>query len=1427
MARKCAWCGEAFSDGEVLLRHIEERHAPPSTSVAGKDQQSETVLRRKKKSGGKVQCDKCGKSMLRSSLRGHLQHVHRTQDIKCDTCGGTFNRVYELRMHKRVGRCGSRISMLKQKRKGVECKSLQCPKCRVAFKTIAKLTRHKLRKHPQPHARYVCVHCRKTFRSVGMRARHVLGCDKRRQRVDRYQRLRSRFMSGAAAVQEDTEESAWETRTAVQGNARIHLLHITHQDDLQMTCISNKSEISKVLKKDMQDLKRIKWYMTAHMKIQEGEKQAVGDSDIRYMRCAPIIILREDEVEDSVKQGIQGVLLSFENSSQEGSNILYERVEKIEVRVCKYAAIRGSSYLPLPNWLKNSRKGLINIQNFDDEKCFKYCIVAGINLPQRHPERVAHYRGNRGVPINMQGIKYPVRVTQISKFEGQNRNIAVSVFGLEEEKHIVPLRISKVPDRPHHIRMLLITSEEGESHYVLITDLSKLLGHSHNHHARLYYCDNCLTPMQSRVRRDEHQVRCLHFEAQAVRLPSEEDNILKFRNYGHQALHDYVIYCDLESMVVPYDTVLPDPQRSATSKTHVHKTCGFCYIVVGKDGKLVKEPVLQHGGDDVAKRLLMCLKEEERNIMENLRGVDWPLDMTEASEKAFQEATHCYMCNDPVPRQGVPKCRDHDHQIEVDNYRGCACSRCNLNLKRKQFIPVYFHCMSRYDIHFLISAIGELSDGTDLSCIPRTKERYVAVTWGNLRILDTFNFLSSPLEKLVADLKKEDLTLLIEMYPDEEKRELLSRKGVYPYSYFQEESTFLEKKLPPKECFKNDLTGEHISDEDYSHAQNVFKTFNMENLWDFHDAYLLSDVLLLGSTFETYRRSTMKHFKLDCAYYYSGPGLSWDAALLFTGQELSLITDIDIHEMVEQTVRGGVSIITHRLMEFNNPRLPNFDPSKEITWGLYADANNLYGLSLARNNPVSGFRFLTRQEINELDVMKIEENDSQGYILEVDLSYPPSLHKEHDAFCLAPEHYIPQYEELSPLQKRMIRMYNLPKKCNRKLIPNLKDKSKYCVYGETLKLYVSLGLKITHVHRVIKFEQKAWLAPYIMYNTEMRKKATSSFEKSLWKLYNNSVFGKTMESVRKRRNVDFTKQNAKFLKLVRSPLFHSFEIFDNDLVAVERRKGCVKLDRPIAIGAVVLDTSKAWMYNCYYNVLKKKFGSNVVSLLSDTDAWILSIKTEDLYKDLEELKAHFDFSDYPPENVLYSTENKKVMGKFKDELNGAVLAGVVGLRPKMYSFKTGDMMKCVAKGVPRSAVKNQLNYDDYKDCILKLKQKSVTFSRICTDQKHHVFTAFSTKRALSCYDDKRYISSNNKDTYAFGSVHIAELNEYDDDVSSDDEGAANLEELVDMLDLHVLPHSGDLENYDECETNRLCIVARSPLPWQNMEVAHSAVLVVR
>ena len=210
-----------------------------------------------------------------------------------------------------------------------------------------------------------------------------------------------------------------------------------------------------------------------------------------------------------------------------------------------------------------------------------------------------------------------------------------------------------------------------------------------------------------------------------------------------------------------------------------------------------------------------------------------------------------------------------------------------------------------------------------------------------------------------------------------------------------------------------------------------------------------------------------------------------------------------------------------------------------------------------------------------------------------------------------------------------------------KLIPTLSKKEKYVLHYRNLQLYIDLGLKVAKVHRVLEFNQSPWLKQYIDFNTEKRKNAKNAFEKDFFKLMNNSVFGKTMENIRKRVDVRLVTDEKKLLKYVSKPTYVSSKIFNENLVAVHKIKETLTLNRPAYVGMCILDLSKTLMYDFHYNYIKNKYGVKAKLLFTDTDSLTYEIEAEDVYQDFWKDKDRFDNGDYSKNSLYFDKTTKK------------------------------------------------------------------------------------------------------------------------------------------------------------------------------------------
>ena len=309
--------------------------------------------------------------------------------------------------------------------------------------------------------------------------------------------------------------------------------------------------------------------------------------------------------------------------------------------------------------------------------------------------------------------------------------------------------------------------------------------------------------------------------------------------------------------------------------------------------------------------------------------------------------------------------------------------------------------------------------------------------------------------------------------------------------------------------------------------------------------YILRQMLSCWQTFlKNLGKSCLKNYGLDPAHFYTAPGLAWKACSKKTKIKLELLLDPDMLLMFERGIRGGIAQSVNRWAKANNPYMgSDFDPNLSDKYLQYLDANNLYGWAISQALPTGGFCWVN---IKPDKISKLSKLKSKGYILEVDVRYPKELHDSHN---------------------------DLPFMCERmkingveKLIPNLYDKKRYVIHIRALNQALKHGLVLERIQRAIEFKQSVWMKEYIDFNTKLRTEATNDFEKDFYELMNNSVFGKTMENIRKHKNIKLATSRESYLKLVMKPNFKSGVRFDENLMGCEIGKIKVVMNKPVYLG---------------------------------------------------------------------------------------------------------------------------------------------------------------------------------------------------------------------------------------------------------------------
>ena len=855
----------------------------------------------------------------------------------------------------------------------------------------------------------------------------------------------------------------------------------------------------------------------------------------------------ENEVYNEMVEEIEEEIQKVQDA--EGSGWQFLKVIKLVLHTTRWDPINAGSYIDLPEALKN-KHAIINMKN-QDEECFKWCVLRALYPKDKNAERIDKDLKSKQDTLNMKGIRYPVNFRDIDRFESQNPEISITILGYNKDERVYPLKISRYTGCEHDITLLLIKDGE-KSYYCLVKNLSALLQSQINNHKGIRnICLNCFNGFNTPDSLNKHKEYCYNNECVKIVMPPP-GTYLRFKNFPHSEKAPFAIYADFESLIKPMDNCDPDPNKSYTKKYQKHEPISFSYYINSSiDG--VYKPILRKytktkPEDTDAMDVFIKWLEENVKAIANIEEKE--IIFTEEDRKQFNKASDCWICGEYL---GNDRVRDHCHF--TGRYR------CNLKYRKPKSISVFFHNLSGYDSHLFIKKLGSPDKKENIDCIPNNEEKYISfsktiktgqyinkkgeVKDKTFKIVfkDSLKFMSSSLGALVNNLPKDAFKNLLKYFTPKQA-EILKQKGFYPYEYMNTEEKFNDTKLPPREAFYSKLSGRGIKEKDYNHAWNVWNTFKMKTFKEYHELYNITDVLLLADVFENFRDICLKIYGLDPVYYFTAPGLAWDACLKMTNIDLELLSDPNMLLMFEKGIRGGISIISNRYGEANNKYMrKGFNKNKPSKYLMYLDANNLYGCAMSMKLPTHGFKWLSSGEMEKLfNNRVIQVWEKTPYILEVDLEYPENLHDLHNDYPFCPE----RVECKNGVEK---------------LIPNLRDKTKYIIHYKNLIQCLKAGMKLTKIHRGIKFIESDWMKPYIEMNTNLRTKAKNNFEKDLYKLMNNSVFGKTMENVRNRVDVKLVNTEEKFKKLVAKPNFRSRKIFSENLISVHMKKTSLTMNQ--------------------------------------------------------------------------------------------------------------------------------------------------------------------------------------------------------------------------------------------------------------------------
>ena len=519
----------------------------------------------------------------------------------------------------------------------------------------------------------------------------------------------------------------------------FELENISTKDPRMLSSIARNS-FTKKLAQLLNQKGSYKGYLTLRVELKERilqDGEEAYEFTQPYLNSTTTTILNELDIQDFYDQAVEEILNRIAKWISKGSGWVIERILNFYLNIVSYVPLKGRSYFPLPEELRNSRKGLINIKNDDNER-FRWCHVRHLNPVKKDPQRITQKDRAVAKTLDYTGVTFPVTIREMGKIEKQNKiNINAYVYN-EDGKYVSPIRNSETAYEDT-LNVLLIereTEKEYKQHYVYIKDFNRLNYNVNKHKNKKHFCLHCLQPFYSEDCLEAHKGDCLIVNGtQKIVMPNEGSRV-QFHNYQNRLPVPFIVYADFEAITRKIDSCSPPGHKSYTEAYQKHEACGFSYKVVCHYDQKYSKPEVLYRGENVVQEFYQNLTEEvkycQKIITERAKR---RLVMSASDEKDFRNAKKCWICQrqyKPDEGENIPV-RDHCHI--TGKYRGSAHKTCNLRLQisaEKIKIPVVFHNLKGYDGHLIIEGMGDIikREPLNIEVIASNAEKYITFKIG-------------------------------------------------------------------------------------------------------------------------------------------------------------------------------------------------------------------------------------------------------------------------------------------------------------------------------------------------------------------------------------------------------------------------------------------------------------------------------------------------------------------------------------------------------------------------------------------------------------------------------------------------------------------------------------------------------------------------
>ena len=684
----------------------------------------------------------------------------------------------------------------------------------------------------------------------------------------------------------------------------------------------------------------------------------------------------------------------------------------------------------------------------------------------------------------------------------------------------------------------------------------------------------------------------------------------------------------------------------------------------------------------------------------------------------------------------------HNHMIKNNNIINYICQNCNLKIKNKKELVVFFHNSKGYDNAYMIDIFSKIKN-VQISCIAENKQRFKLLTLKipkrkyKIKIVDSLSFLQSNLNDLSTELSNDLKILTKQEFGD--KFEFINKKlENFPYDYLNP-NNLNETNLPSKKHFYNKLTLKSISDKKYKNVQDFYKNMKFKNLDEYLTCYLKSDITLLADIFNNFRKTIFDEFELDVCKYISAPSLSKDIAFKQSKVKIENIKDVKIFQFVKNSIMGGLSDSIK-----SNIQLDNND-NQTIA---YMDISSQYPFEMTKKLPISDYKFVT--EFNE---DKYGQDKDLGCILLCDIQTTDEIKNDHlfkQCPMLVSRTKITD-ENLSQFQLNIIKekMKNKNKyfiknikydSISEKLVPNLGSDSNVYLNFEMYQMFKKVGYNIK-IKKILEYKHDNYLKDYIEFLYSKKRKFSLEKKESysfIYKILMNSLYGSFLTDKTRFKDVRIVTTKRQATKLSNQPNFHSMKIVNENLMIIEMNKKKCIFDSPILIGSQILFGSKVNLYNYMYNILPDLFGrQNIEFSCRDTDSIRLKIDNTPYNEFLKILK------DNPH---LFAKQLGLMENEIKQNINQ-----IISLRSKCYSIQPlSDVNKKIdknyrlrkMKGLNQSYKKRYHTHKLYQQILFdNFKKEKAQFYKISL-KDNKLVTELVDKEDINLFNDKRHQINN-------------------------------------------------------------------------------------